>query len=521
MSWSLRLLAVGLACAAAGSLHSPAAVPEAVGMQLLRSATTNLDGTGVRVTQAEAAESGATPPPFQVSPALAGLPVSRFTYYVGPPDTNAQSTSTFPNSLGSASGHASAVASFFFRVPSGMSTNVAHIDNFEAGYFFDTVVPNLQPSPGRVVVQAYIVPGGTTNDQRNWDSAFDDYAAHFDTLFVSGIGNGGPVNPPSTCYNGIGVGAFGGSTSIGPTPENGRAKPDLVAPGSVTSYSTPLVAGAATLLIQAGLRGDGGVNTNAAADIRTVKALLLNGAVKPSDWTAPAPSPLDRKHGAGVLNVFNSWNQLAGGEHEFISTSSVPLNAVPDPLNAAENVPGRSGWDFSAISNTASADRVHHYLFDLAGDSDAPFTGTATLVWNRQENRMNLNDLDLLLCDAVSGAAIAASTSRVDNVEHVYLPSLPAGRYDLRVIKRGGAIVTQTENYALAFEFFAMALNVTQTGSTLNLSWPDYPDGFRLQASPDLEAWGNVTNVPAVVNRQKSISIETGAERQFFRLRRP
>ena len=52
-----------------------------------------------------------------------------------------------------------------------------------------------------------------------------------------------------------------------------------------TSFSTPQVAGAAAVLMQAGLRGDGGSDTNAAADIRTVKALLFNGAVKPADWT--------------------------------------------------------------------------------------------------------------------------------------------------------------------------------------------------------------------------------------------
>ena len=125
-----------------------------------------------------------------------------------------------------------------------------------------------------------------------------------------------PVNPPATCYNGIGVGAYGGSSSIGPTLDNGRAKPDITAPGlRTTSFSTPQVAGAAAVLMQAGLRGDGGGDTNSAADIRTVKALLLNGAIKPADWTNHAASPLDTRYGAGVLNVFNSYKQLAGGKH--------------------------------------------------------------------------------------------------------------------------------------------------------------------------------------------------------------
>ena len=67
--------------------------------------------------------------------------------------------------------------------------------------------------------------------------------------------------------------------------------------------------------MQAALRGDGGSDTNSAADMRTIKALLLNGAIKPADWTNNPPSPLDTRYGAGVLNVFNSYEQLAGGKH--------------------------------------------------------------------------------------------------------------------------------------------------------------------------------------------------------------
>ena len=53
----------------------------------------------------------------------------------------------------------------------------------------------------------------TVAQQQKLDSAYDDYAAQYNTLFVSGAGNGGPgsgsVAPPSTCYNGISVGAYG------------------------------------------------------------------------------------------------------------------------------------------------------------------------------------------------------------------------------------------------------------------------------------------------------------------------
>ena len=131
-----------------------------------------------------------------------------------------------------------------------------------------------------------------------------------------------------------------GNSSVGPTVDNGRAKPDITAPASATSFSTPLVTGAAAVLMQAGLRGDGGGNTNAAADIRTVKALLLNGAVKPADWTNNPPSPLDPRYGAGMLNVFNSYEQLAGGKHGYIVSTSVS-SGRPHPPNGR---PARSAF---------------------------------------------------------------------------------------------------------------------------------------------------------------------------------
>ena len=48
---------------------------------------------------------------------------------------------------------------------------------------------------------------------------------------------------------------------VGPTLDNGRSKPDIVAPGTVISLTAPYVTGAAAVLVQAGARGDGGTNT--------------------------------------------------------------------------------------------------------------------------------------------------------------------------------------------------------------------------------------------------------------------
>ncbi|HEU5125664.1 MAG TPA: S8 family serine peptidase [Verrucomicrobiae bacterium] len=494
-----------------------------IGLTLLRATTTNLNGSGVTIAQVEAPVTDATPPPFEVNPAAVGIAPERFNYFVGPPTVSSNaSSSVFPNSLGSESGHANVVGNLFYGI-GGVSTSVAHIDNYEANYFFETVVPSQIEMTGRIVNQSFIAPG-TVSEQIESDANYDHYAARFNTLFISGAGNSGTVNPPSTSYNGISVGAFGGSSSFGPTRDNGRAKPDMVAPAEVTSYSTALVSGAATLLLQAALRGDGGSDTNAAADIRTLKALLLNGAIKPVDWTNINSSPLDHRYGAGVINVFNSWKQLAGGRQHFIESTSVSSGNIHPPGNATENISVRSGWDFNAVSSSDSTDGINHYYFEIRNEfPSGNFTATATLVWNRQTDQSTINDLDLFLYETLSGKLIRASASAVDNVEHLYLPALPPGRYDLQVLKHSGG-VSEIETYALAFEFFTLTLSIRQSESSVMLAWPVYPAGFHLQFTTNINdpfSWNAVDATPVLSNGQNEILLNTVSGHQFFRLIRP
>jgi hypothetical protein len=490
-----------------------------IGLTTLRTVTTNLDGAGVRVAQPEAVA-----PVFEINPAMVNQPASLFTYI-----SAAGTASSFPNSVGNESGHADAVGGYFYGLSSGLATNVAHVDNYDAGYFYNNIIatpipPNIND---HVVNQSFIFTGVTIAQQQAIDTNYDDYAAQYDTLFVSGVGNGGAAtNPPATCYNGIGVGAYGGGSSVGPTLDNGRAKPDIIAPAEETSYSTPQVAGAAAVLFQAGLRGDGGASTNAATDIRTLKALLLNGAVKPADWTNNSPSPLDTRYGAGVLNVFNSYEQLAGGKHGYIASTSVVTNSPHPPTGDGGTVSAFSGWDFNTNSSSASNDAIKHYYFNATNNlSVAPFTATATLVWNRHQNKTNINNLDLFLYDAISSNLVACSTSLVDNVEHIFVPQLPPGRYDLQVLKKGGTTVTTNETYALAWEFFSMPLNIAAAGTNAVLAWPVYPTGFVLESTTNLappSVWStNDLPPPSLTNNQNYLLLNATNANQFFRLCRP
>ena len=278
--------------------------------------------------------------------------------------------------------------------------------------------------------------------------------------------------------------------------------------------------------MQAGLRGDGGGDANSAADIRTVKALLLNGAIKPANWTNHPPSPLDPHYGAGVLNVFNSYGQLTGGKHGYIVSTTASTGGAHPPTGATGTVGVLSGWDFNTNTSGVLNDAVNHYYFDVTnGLSDATFTATLTLVWNRQQNQTAINDLDLFLYNCANSNLVACSTSRVDNVEHVFVPNLPPGRYDLQVWKAGGNnAVSLSESYALVWEFFSTWLNVSKSGGSIAVSWPVYPDGFVLQSATNLvspAAWITNNPAPIVTNNQNVVLLNATNANQFFRLQRP
>ena len=317
--------------------------------------------------------------------------------------------------------------------------------------------------------QSFVFTTGTdTAEQQEVEQDYDAYAAKFNTLFISGAGNGGAVLAPGSAYNGIGVGAYGGTSSTGPTYD-GRSKPDITAPADATSYSTPQVSGAAAILLQAALRGDAGAGTASdAADARTLKALLFNGAVKPADWATGGPTqPLDPRYGAGILNVNNSYLNLKAGE----VVVSGSLSGAAQVASGGTYLPQEEGWELTSIANPKIGlqylTETNYYEFDLPATAES-FTLTSTLTWWWQTYVKNhvtysgINNLDLYLFDMDTNRRTALSNSSVDNVEQIYQTGLLPGRYELEVVKNGGSalgsagLVSQADTYALAFDFEAV-----------------------------------------------------------------
>jgi hypothetical protein len=422
--------------------------------------------------------------------------------------------------LGSESDHANSVGYLFYGGQSGAAPGVAHVENFEASFFYNTLVRNQSAIAAAVVNQSFIFGSQVASIDRD----YDDYAARFNTLFVSGVGNSGTVSSPATAYNGIAASAFGGASSIGPTSD-GRCKPDLCAPGSFTSFATPLISGVAAMLLQAAARGDAGPGAvSAATNALTLKALLLNGAFKPVDWTNGATTPLDARYGAGIVNILNSYRALRGGKHSVTVSTSHPRGGAHWPPVTAENIPARRGWDLGNASSNVPQDGVNHYFFEIAGGAPQALTFLATLVWTRHQNKATINDLDLFLYDAANSNLVASSESPVDNVEHLFVGNLPPGRYDLQVLKHGGVTVSSSETYALAFDFGPpqrpLLTNTVASGGQFQFRLLGEPNQtYVIERSADLSAWTRFsTNTTSAGGFSDVLDpFVPGLQRRFYR----
>ncbi len=422
-----------------------AAIADIIGLTTLRARYPALTGAGVRVGQVESSSSGTDGGiDFEVNPASLGHPANnadRFiTYYNG-----LFRTFTYNDGvLGSFSNHATVQAGFFYNPtpylgpPQGVAPGVAHVDNYSAAGFLDNLAAGKLPD--KVVNLSVIYLGADV------DPAFDAAALLGNTVFVAAAGNGGTPGMPSSAYNVISVDTWPGVQAIGPAPD-GVPKPDISAPQTVTSRSTAIVSGAATLLVQAGATA---ANLADAVDFRTLKALLLNGASKPADYytTAAAPTveqPLNAVYGAGVVNVLASVETLYAGER-----APTAMRAVPIGSQDFAPVPGiampASGWSLATASAAAGQDAVHDYVLSLTAGT----TYVATLTWAADGNN-TIDHLDLLLFDGVSGAQLAASTSGISNVQQIAVTPDHDGRYDLSVRLHGDAAVGRSDVYALAY----------------------------------------------------------------------
>jgi len=320
--------------------------------------------------------------------------------------------------------------------------------------------------------------------------AIDALVAQSGKTMVFAAGNSGPfaqVNSPASGFNSIVVGALGTVTdaqpfntpssftssgpndfflpttadgSVGVTIPGVRSVVSIAAPGenfiaaaytgdtsqtsfysinaAGTSYSSPTVAGGATLVVDAGKTI---FATNPKAiDARVVKAVLLNSADKTQGWNngqhkvagvVTTTQSLDYTTGAGRMNLNRAFDQYTAGTTDVPGLSGGPVSPI--------------GWDYGHVSLGAPND----YPIDTPLSAGSLFT--ATLDWfaidNLDASNADYNvtygkfdNLDLQVWTDLNGAPgtlIAQSDSLYNSTEHLNF-TLPAdGMYLLQVLWNG------------------------------------------------------------------------------------
>ncbi|MBL8202381.1 MAG: thrombospondin type 3 repeat-containing protein [Chromatiales bacterium] len=402
------------------------------------------------------------------------------------------------------SGHATGVATLFYGNNSSTASGITSIGVYDANNWLGSGflrVPGsgngAQPlsSDSRVANHSWV--GSTTNltasPAYTYDPAIlrrlDWVIARDDFTTVVGVSNSGAnLALLSSSFNAIAVGRTdgghgSGTGNVGLSPYDtvytaGRVKPDLVAPAVSTSLAAPMVSAAAALLIQAG-HGNAALSTDPVSQsatnragslirnaerVEVIKAALMAGALRSTSGNvsgaditdyrvAPAnqaSNGLDRRFGAGQLNIRNSYYIIAAGEK----------NSLQD-YGAGGGQAGLRGFDYDPRFGGASGTNdVATYNFPVQpADSRLTFT----LAWNLYVNGGTANNfnstaqlynLDALLYDVTVPASpvlVASSASTTENTESLHVV-LTAGRSYAVQVKRAATQGTFDWDYGAAWQ---------------------------------------------------------------------
>jgi hypothetical protein len=328
--------------------------------------------------------------------------------------------------------HSRGTGFYFFGNNLSIAPGVTDITVFEANDYINRILNSASiadPMPQNFKVQNHSWAGNLSfaTDVKIVMNRFDYINDIHDITSVVGIFNQTSERIPDLMahsYNSITVGRSNGNHASGLTTTYGpgRVKPEIVVPGQPTvSRSTAIVSSTAALMHEATMGTDASHN-------ETIKAMLLAGATKDEfpTWSRTEEQPLDEDFGAGELNIYNTYKIWEGGQFD------------GQDVIASAPVVGTYGWDYNAA---IGANQSRFYRIDIPnGMQWEDFS--IVLAWNMQINDTNggpnwnpveiLANMDLFLRDS-NGDLVDQSISTVDNVEHLYFPSLASGTYTLEV----------------------------------------------------------------------------------------
>ena len=417
------------------------------------------------------------------------------------------------------------------------------------------LISNHSYGPSFPAPTDYWTRGYYDTEAQNWDNLC--YNAPY-YLPVQACGNDRNDDTPGLTYdlllgssnakNSLGIGAveklatpysspasvvMSDFSSYGPT-DDGRIKPDLVAPGvqifscddatdnqytnlDGTSMAGPGAAGALFLLQQR--YKDANSNFMRAA---TLRALAIHTAEECG--TTPGP---DYAYGWGLINAARAVEVInnTGGGHIL---SEHTLNNA-STYTQSITVPGGQPLRVTICWTDPAAT-------PLPDDPSSNDDRTSRLVNDLDLRVKNSSNVDIELPWKLDpnnpSAAATHGDNTVDNVEQIYVATLAAGTYTITVTHKG-TLTSGSQAFSLVVTGVSAAptipatptsLTATATSSSqINLAWTDAAnneDGFKVERSPD--GLGNWTEIASSLPANTTTYSDNGlnpATTYYYRVR--
>ncbi|MDY6824137.1 MAG: hypothetical protein SWH68_10150 [Thermodesulfobacteriota bacterium] len=409
------------------------------------------DGTGVDVVQVEALSNEHW------------MPDTAHAAFTGKTITDKTGGDT------GSSNHATAVGRFFYGNDRSMSPGIIFVDAYMTDHWLQDGFLKMgslgQPvaSTERIANHSYVGGFGNPDTDSQALRRLDWVIESRDYIQCVGLRNSPDTNAIvlGSAFNTITVGCTDGNhtrTSVALADsyadtvyEAVRIKPDVVVPLGNTSSTAPVGASAAALLLEA---GDGMSN---AGNAEVIKAALMAGADRWTncqcdddfigDYRAAAEdrtdNGLDRRFGAGQMNIQAAYHIIVGGEQD--SGSQI----------------GKYGFDYDPAFGglEGSNDTASYYFTADAAHSRI----TASLVWHVAidggspfffDGDAAFYDMDLVLYDVTDSQMVAAAESAWDNTENLRAPLVDGHAYEIRV-QPGNGQAAFLWDYALSWQLAA------------------------------------------------------------------
>jgi hypothetical protein len=388
------------------------------------------------------------------------------------------------------SGHATNVGKFFYGTTNSPAGGITSIRAFSAeewlGPDFLHTLQGIQPAASATRVSNHSWVGASQSASENaeilrrldWVIETDDHPQF--TAMNNGSGQASTYALLASALNVIAVGRADlghaiGSVALDATYVAGRVRPHVVAPAGATSYTTPLTASMAAMLVQLG-SGDESLSTDTtetsyenrsdqvirnAERAEVIKAVLMAGADRVTrntdstnlaryrgSTTYQSTNGLDTRYGAGQANIRNSYYIIASGEQN--------SNEDGGPGSGTE----ARGFDYDRyFGGSLGSNSTATYPLPV---SATPRLLTATLAWNLDVNdsqtSATLRDLALAVTDIAdpgSPVTVVSSQSSNENTENVYLVVPANAQYALQVTRGSGSSFRY--DYGIAWQLMSDA----------------------------------------------------------------